>query len=115
MFAKDCLVPPEVETANPLADVDGRTAHGLSAWSLSRGIGRAFIDGEAVVLRREGHSDFGALPTKRGGAQASFAVFGLLRFNADYLRMRPLDARLETLMRLVANVGGILFSDALAA
>ena len=29
---------------------------------------RALIDGEAVVLRNDGRSDFGALLTKRGGA-----------------------------------------------
>jgi bifunctional non-homologous end joining protein LigD len=31
----------------------------------------ALIDGEAVVLRKDGRSDFRALLTKRGGAQAS--------------------------------------------
>jgi ATP-dependent DNA ligase len=32
---------------------------------------KALIDGEAVVLRKDGRSDFRALLTKRGGAQAS--------------------------------------------
>ena len=31
----------------------------------------ALIDGEAVVLRKDGRSNFGALMTKRGGAQAT--------------------------------------------
>jgi bifunctional non-homologous end joining protein LigD len=31
----------------------------------------ALIDGEAVVLLKDGRSDFRALLTKRGGAQAS--------------------------------------------
>jgi hypothetical protein len=31
----------------------------------------ALIDGEAVVLRKDGRSDFRALLTKRGGTQAS--------------------------------------------
>jgi bifunctional non-homologous end joining protein LigD len=31
-------------------------------------VDRALIDGEAVVLRKDGRSDFGTLLTKRGGA-----------------------------------------------
>jgi hypothetical protein len=34
----------------------------------------ALIDGEAVVLRDDGRSDFGALMTKRGGGQASLVA-----------------------------------------
>ena len=34
----------------------------------------ALIDGEAVVLRKNGRSDFLALMTKRGEAQASFGT-----------------------------------------
>jgi len=40
---------------------------------------QALIDGEAVVLRKDGRSDFGALATKRGGMQASLVAFDLLR------------------------------------
>jgi hypothetical protein len=40
----------------------------------SLNVDRALIDGEAVVLRDDGRSDFGALLTKRGGAQASFVA-----------------------------------------
>jgi ATP-dependent DNA ligase len=36
----------------------------------SLNVDRALIDGEAVVLKADGRSDFGALMTKRGGAQA---------------------------------------------
>jgi ATP-dependent DNA ligase len=46
-------------------------------------VGRALIDGEAVVLRDDGRSDFGAVMTKRGGAQASLAAFGLLRLDTS--------------------------------
>jgi hypothetical protein len=35
----------------------------------------ALIDGEAVVLRNDGRSDFYALLTKRGGARASLVAF----------------------------------------
>ena len=77
----------------------------------------ALIDGEAVVLRKDGRSDFGALMTKRGGAQASFVAFDLLRLNGEDLRLRPIEARREALLRLVAKrrSDGILFSEALAA
>jgi ATP-dependent DNA ligase len=39
-------------------------------------------------------------------------AFDLLRLGED-LRLRPLEKRRETLMRLVASGDGILFSDAL--
>ena len=42
-------------------------------------VGRVLIDGEAVVLRDDGRSDFHALTTKRGGAEASLIAFDLLR------------------------------------
>jgi bifunctional non-homologous end joining protein LigD len=37
---------------------------GTGGW---RSVGRALIDGEAVVLMDDGRSDFGALMTKLGG------------------------------------------------
>jgi bifunctional non-homologous end joining protein LigD len=78
-------------------------------------VDRALIDGEAVVLRKDGRSDFGALLTKRGGAQATLIAFDLVRLNGDEQRVRPLEVRREALQRLVAGVNGILFSEALAA
>jgi hypothetical protein len=78
-------------------------------------VGRALIDGEAVVLRDDGRSGFHALMTKRGGAEASLIAFDLLRVEGVDLRLRPLEARRETLMWLVDGVSGIVFSEALAA
>jgi ATP-dependent DNA ligase len=63
----------------------------------------------------DGRSDFGALLTKRGGAQASLVAFDLLRLEGDDQRPRPIEARRETLMRLVEGVDRILFGEALAA
>jgi ATP-dependent DNA ligase len=51
---------------------------------------RALIDGEAVLLRNDGRSDFGALLTKRGGAQAALVAFDLLRREGEDLRLRPI-------------------------
>jgi bifunctional non-homologous end joining protein LigD len=78
-------------------------------------VDRALIDGEAVVLRDDGGSDFGALMTKRGGAQAVLVAFDLLRLVGVDQRLRPIEARREALMQLVDGVSGILFSEALAA
>ena len=54
---------------------------------------RALIDGEAIVLMDNGRSDFRALMTKRGWAEAAFVAFDLLRLGGDDLRQRPLEAR----------------------
>ena len=78
-------------------------------------VDRALIDGEAVVIMDDGRSDFGSLLTKRGGAQASLVAFDLLRLEGADQRLRPIEARRETLMRLVEGVDRILFSEALAA
>jgi bifunctional non-homologous end joining protein LigD len=56
----------------------------------------------------------------RGGAEATLVAFDLLRLDGDDLRLKPLEARREALQRLVdgrkiAAIGGILFSEALAA
>ena len=75
----------------------------------------ALIDGEAVVFRPDGHSDFAALRTKAGGERASFVAFDLLSLDGDDLRQRPLEERREALARLVAGVDAIQFSEALAA
>jgi ATP-dependent DNA ligase len=76
---------------------------------------RALIDGEAVVLREDGRSDFGALMTKRGGFMASLVAFDLLRLEGDDWRERPIETRREGLARLIASVEGVVFSEALTA
>ena len=75
----------------------------------------ALIDGEAVVFRSDGHSDFAALRTKAGGARACLVAFDLLNFNGEDLRQRPLEERRNALSRLVAGLNSVLFSEALAA
>jgi bifunctional non-homologous end joining protein LigD len=76
-------------------------------------VDKALIDGEAVVFRPDGHSDFAALRSKAGGEQAVFVAFDLLSLEADDLRQRPLEARREALAQLVAGVDGVRFSAAL--
>ena len=75
----------------------------------------ALIDGEAVVFRSDGHSDFAALRTKAGGWRACFVAFDLLNLDGEDPRQRPLEERREALSRLVAGIDNILFCEALAA
>ncbi len=77
-------------------------------------VDNALIDGEAVVFRPDGHSDFAALRTKAGGEQAALVAFDLLNLDGEDLRQRPLEERREALARLVAGVDGIRFSEAVA-
>ncbi len=74
----------------------------------------AVIDGEAVVLRRDGHSDFEALRT-RAAARSTYVVFDLLHLDGRDLRQRPLEERRALLADLVADAEGILFSEAIDA
>ncbi len=75
----------------------------------------ALIDGEAVVFRPDGRSDFGALRTKAGGAQACLVAFDLLSLDGEDLRQRPLEERRDKLARLIAGVDGVVFSEAIEA
>ena len=76
---------------------------------------RALLDGEAVVFRPDGLSDFAALLTRRGGEDASFVVFDLLTLEGEDLRLRPIEERREALSRIVAGLDGVLFSEAIEA
>jgi bifunctional non-homologous end joining protein LigD len=75
----------------------------------------ALIDGEAVVFRDDGRSNFHALLTKRGWLAAAFVAFDLLLLDGDDLRQRPLEKRREALARLITKRrgDGIVFSEAL--
>jgi len=75
----------------------------------------ALIDGEAVVFRPDGRTDFEALLTKRGGERAAYVAFDLMRLNGQDIRLQPLEDRRKALSRLVAGVENILFSEAIEA
>ena len=70
----------------------------------------ALLDGEAVVFRPDGLSDFGALRTKAGGARACLVAFDLLNLDGEDLRQHPLEERRGALLRLVDGADGILCS-----
>jgi bifunctional non-homologous end joining protein LigD len=78
-------------------------------------VDEALIDGEAVVLRADGLSDFEALLTKFGGEQASYIAFDLLRLDGQDIRLERLEDRRKTLKQLINGAAGILFSEAIAA
>ena len=73
------------------------------------------LDGEAVVLRSDGHSDFAALRTKRGANDARLVAFDLLHVDGEDRRKQPLEIRRGELHRLVAGIDAILFSDGIEA
>ena len=70
----------------------------------------SLIDGEAVAFRPGGHSDFVALLTKSGGAQACLVAFDLLGLDGADLRQRPLEERRD---RLALLIDGVVFSEAI--
>jgi hypothetical protein len=66
-------------------------------------VNNALIDGEAMVFRLDGHSNFVALRTKAGGELACLVAFDLLSLECDDLRQQPLTDRREALEQLVAG------------
>jgi bifunctional non-homologous end joining protein LigD len=73
----------------------------------------ALIDGEAVVFRDDGHSDFAALRTKNGGERAVFVAFDVLSVDGEDLRKLALEVRRAELEALINPDGAIMFSEAI--
>ncbi len=76
----------------------------------------ALIDGEAVVVDKEGRSNFGALQDAiaRGGDGIVYFAFDLLELDGQDLRKRPLTERKERLAQLLASepeTGPVFYSD----
>ena len=76
-------------------------------------IDRVLIDGEAIVHRPDGHSDFAALRANRGAAEASFVAFDLVQCEGDDWRAMPLEVRRAQLESMVGGIDGIKFSAAI--
>jgi bifunctional non-homologous end joining protein LigD len=76
-------------------------------------VDHALIDGEAVVFRSDGHSDFAALRTNRSAAQASFVAYDLLRFQGGDWRKLPLEVCRAQLESIVSGIDGLTFSEAI--
>jgi bifunctional non-homologous end joining protein LigD len=71
------------------------------------------LDGEAVVLHPDGHSDFNALRSSEGARRAVFVAYDLLWLEGKDLRRQSLDDRRAALARLVERAPDILFSEAI--
>lgn len=83
------------------------------------GVGTAILDGEAVVLNKQGHADFGALQRSlggRGGKRASteavFFAFDLLYFDGHDLTRTELSVRRHLLEDFLdGTVGAVQLSE----
>jgi bifunctional non-homologous end joining protein LigD len=73
----------------------------------------ALLDGEAVVFKPDGHSDFAALRTKRGAERAIFVAFDLLQMEREDRRKLALEVRRAQLESLVAGIDAITFNEAI--
>ena len=70
------------------------------------------LDGEAVLLGRDGRSDFDALHSRSCNDEVQFYAFDILTSDGDDLRKLPLSMRKASLARLLARrVDGIFLSD----
>jgi bifunctional non-homologous end joining protein LigD len=101
------LLASRANASNSRADAADFTDRFIGIVEAVRGrnVDEALIDGEAVVFRDDGRSDFHALMTPDGGAEASLVAFDLLRLDGDDLRERRIEVRREALARFVAACG----------
>jgi bifunctional non-homologous end joining protein LigD len=60
------------------------------------------IDGEAIVCRPDGLSDFDALRYRRRGHNVTLVAFDLIELQADDLRDLPLEQRKQRLAKILA-------------
>ncbi|RWP38561.1 MAG: ATP-dependent DNA ligase [Mesorhizobium sp.] len=84
------------------------TAKGLNVQNV-------IVDGEVIVLNKEGHSDFAELRKAITQRQHDlyFVAFDLLHLNGHDLRDMELQDRREILAGLIGSVGRIQFSESL--
>jgi bifunctional non-homologous end joining protein LigD len=71
------------------------------------------LDGEAVVFRADGHSDFHALTSRGGGMEAVMVAFDILHHAGEDIRREPIESRRDQVARLVAGQNHLLFSQAI--
>src|SRR4029079_4927 len=63
------------------------------------------IDGEAIICRADGLSDFAALRVGRRAHEVMLAAFDLIELKGDDLREEPLEKRKQRLEKILA--GGV--------
>ena len=73
------------------------------------------IDGEAVICRDDGHSDFDALRSRRHDHEVTLIAFDLIEWQNDDLRHQKLIDRKNRLAKMLARGGdAIQFNEHLA-
>jgi bifunctional non-homologous end joining protein LigD len=73
----------------------------------------AVIDGEALVLRDDGHSDFHAMKG-RGARDAMLVAFDLLQIDDEDIRRESIETRRARLASILASPpDGVQFSQAI--
>jgi ATP-dependent DNA ligase len=73
------------------------------------------IDGEAVVCRHDGSSDFNALRSRRRDHDVTLVAFDLLKWQGDDLRNQKLVERKQRLAKILARGGvAITYNEHLA-
>jgi bifunctional non-homologous end joining protein LigD len=63
----------------------------------------AVLDGEAIVLRPDNTSDFEALRSRQGQAEAILAAYDLMEANGQDVRPEPLEERRKRLAKLLSR------------
>jgi ATP-dependent DNA ligase len=96
-----CSVPARSVRPNP-----------MMATLIAKRLGRAVLDGEAVLLGVDDRSDFNGLHSRRHDDGVQFYAFDCLVGDGEDLRRLPLSMRKANLSRLLARrVDGIFLSD----
>jgi bifunctional non-homologous end joining protein LigD len=75
--------------------------------------GDLVLDGEAVIFRPDGHSDFHGLLSPGRGREAVMVAFDLLGLDGADLRRHPIEDRRSSLEALVVDGPGLLFSQSI--
>jgi bifunctional non-homologous end joining protein LigD len=91
-----------------------------AATGIAEGAGRLkaksfTLDGEAVVVGRNGLTDFEALRRRGSGDVAMLYAFDLLEYDGSDLRRMSLETRKATLASLLKPSGVIRFSEHISA
>ena len=63
----------------------------------------AVLDGEAIVLRPDNSSDFEALRSRQGQAEAILVAYDIMEANGQDIRPEPLEERRKRLSKLLSR------------
>jgi|tagenome__1003787_1003787.scaffolds.fasta_scaffold20639999_1 bifunctional non-homologous end joining protein LigD len=63
----------------------------------------AVLDGEAIVLRSDNSSDFEALKSRRGQAEAVLVAYDIMEIDGQDVRPEPLEERRKRLAKLLSR------------